>query len=171
MSTPNLSEDTESEYNGSWCSSNLIETSNWGGAYAYQKSGTLSSGSDLDLFNSSVYGESEFTVVARQMSGSAVCNAYTSASSRCSLTDANTDAMTDQGVLSTTSKNITLSDAGEKYLYIKCSGSAGDTYEVRVVSGSTAASGDFASFAYLSALTCSTAKTGCQTGCSQQYYY
>jgi len=155
---------TETETNDTFFNSNYFTVYS---GLTYGKSGTMSSGTDVDIFYGYVYSTTAISITG---TGNATCAAYTRTSQATAGNATIDGTFTSLGTISATAITANLS-ASVPYLYIKCTGTGGATYSFSVSGSSSSTSSASSAFQSLIVLSCFTAKEDCISQCNAKHAY
>lgn len=161
---------SESESNDYFSNATLFSPGGWAGSRYME--GTINDGSDIDIFYVGyTYGPTASVDVRFSKTGAAVCSVYLRSSISNSATSAPDGTFTLQGTLgpSTMTVNVPINH----YIYIICSGSAGNTYSI-FETWPEASSNDYGSTGSFSGpglmtLLCAGSRQACEAECNSKH--
>lgn len=145
-------------------------------SYNYIYSGSMSSGTDIDIYYASPY--SSYKYKYSQTNGSATCYLYSESGYTYNNTATPLSSYTLLGTLSTTAIEVT----GATYIYVKCSGSSGSSYKIKgeyvatssSTTGSSSNTGSSSTSFYTTMfpfISCASAESECIATCSKKHSY
>jgi len=168
---------TEFESNDTFYSSTSMYP--YSTSYYTGRAGSMSSGSDVDIYNVSFTysssGASTRSVYLSQPTGTATCTAYTRSSASTASNATIDGTFTLVGTLSSSARTVTQNLSTSPYVYILCTGTSGSAYEVRAsvdlidtTSSSGTSSSSSNSLSNILLLSCVDAKRACIADCNKK---